>query len=152
MEIEVLDKKVCKNCGKLKRLTSFFKTPTGRDGFSKICKVCIKNKTKTPKKSKIKKKLNDKYESQREYYLKNTFGISLEEYNDLYTKQRGCCWICEISQLESGKTLHIDHNHKTGKIRGLLCSNHNTGLGMFNDNIELLENAIEYLKIHNEKE
>jgi hypothetical protein len=67
----------------------------------------------------------------------------------MYEEQNGVCWICEKRTRGRGEeknTLAVDHNHKTGKIRGLLCSNCNTGLGNLRDSIELLEKAITYLK------
>lgn len=69
------------------------------------------------------------------------YGITLEQYNRLLIAQGGRCKICDKTE-----HLHVDHDHRTGKVRGLLCSNHNTGLGKFQDDIETLEKAIVYLK------
>lgn len=74
------------------------------------------------------------------YYLK-TYGISLEEYNNMFEEQEGKCAIC-------GKyytTLHVDHNHKTGDLRGLLCRNCNVGIGLLHEDREILINALDYL-------
>jgi uncharacterized protein YlaI len=60
-------------------------------------------------------------------------------------KQKGCCAICGKHQTILNKTLNVDHCHKTGKIRGLLCTNCNHGLGKFYDNAEVLKVAINYL-------
>lgn len=80
-------------------------------------------------------------------------GISYEQYKELEAKQSGVCAICKQPETEKqyGKTmpLSVDHCHKSGKIRGLLCSKHNRGLGQFNDNILFLESAIAYLTKHN---
>jgi len=84
-------------------------------------------------------------EKHRNSTLKVKYGISLEEYNVLFEKQEYKCAICGIEKSENGKTLHCDHNHKTGKVRGLLCFKCNTGLGNFNDNVEVLLKAISYL-------
>lgn len=82
--------------------------------------------------------------------LKYKYGISLEEYDILFQKQNGVCAICGKNKKEQrGKRndcLSIDHDHKTGKIRGLLCSTCNWGLGQFRDDPLLLLKAIEYLK------
>jgi len=83
----------------------------------------------------------DKFTDMR---LKKKFGISLDEYNQLYKKQNGLCAIC--GNPENGKKLSIDHCHKTDKIRGLLCQCCNWGLGSFKDNPKLLNKAIEYLQ------
>ena len=68
------------------------------------------------------------------------YGISLEEYNQLYAMQNGLCKICEQQ-----KDLHVDHDHKTGVVRGLLCTDCNKGLGLMRDDIIILSNAIKYL-------
>jgi hypothetical protein len=73
--------------------------------------------------------------------LRTEYGISLEEYKDMVGT---LCPICGRSFGEH--TPHIDHDHKTGKVRGVLCSKCNLGLGHFNDNIDILLNAIEYLR------
>lgn len=84
--------------------------------------------------------------------LKKVFGIGIKEYISMYEAQDGRCAICGNEGLfyDKGlgrtKTLAVDHCHDTGKIRGLLCSRCNRGLGMFNDSIELLEKAVKYLK------
>ena len=87
----------------------------------------------------------------RDRKLKKTFGISLEEYLDLLSKQRGVCAIC----FKPEKTIHgntkkvqhlsVDHNHITKKVRGLLCSNCNTALGLLDENAERAQSMISYL-------
>jgi hypothetical protein len=96
----------------------------------------------------------------REHQLRYKFGITLEEYNQINQSQGGVCAICEgvnttrTKGTTSGKnikmSLAVDHNHKTGKVRGLLCSNCNTSLGSFKDNPALLRKAISYLELHKE--
>ena len=66
------------------------------------------------------------------------FGLTVEQADELL---RGGCEICK-----STKHLHLDHDHKTGKFRGILCSKHNNGLGFLGDDIEGLEAALKYLK------
>jgi hypothetical protein len=78
--------------------------------------------------------------------LKNKFNITLDQYNEIFNKQNGCCMICEKPQSEFPKALCVDHNHQTGKIRGLLCDKCNKGIGFLNDDINILLNAIQYLK------
>lgn len=85
----------------------------------------------------------------RQNLLKRVYGMSLEEYKELFDSQNGVCAICG-EKAKGGKTstreLHIDHDHVTGRNRGLLCHKCNPGLGQFNDSIEMLEKAIAYLK------
>jgi hypothetical protein len=84
-------------------------------------------------------------EYRRNIELRYLFGITLDDYNKLKENQNYKCAICGNERSEK-KDFHVDHCHSTGKIRGLLCSNCNTGLGQFKDNIELLNKAISYLK------
>ncbi len=86
------------------------------------------------------------YEQRREYKLKEKYGITPKDYNDMYVKQNGCCKICGTHQTELKHILVVDHNHDTGNVRGLLCRSCNVGLGHFKDNKDLLKIAIQYLE------
>lgn len=77
------------------------------------------------------------------------YNITVEEYNNMFKKQKGMCKICgtHIQDTEDKKQfLSVDHCHETGTTRGLLCDSCNLGLGKFKDNEEYLANAIKYLK------
>lgn len=84
--------------------------------------------------------------------LRNSFGISLDQYQEMHDRQDGKCAICSQpeTQMRDGKirALAVDHNHKTGAIRGLLCSDCNTGIGKLRDSVKVLQNAIRYLQSH----
>lgn len=80
--------------------------------------------------------------------LRNT-GVTQEQYDGAYLKQKGVCAICSGVEA-SGRELSADHCHTTGVFRGLLCTQCNLGLGKFKDNKLLLENAIQYLKDSND--
>lgn len=89
--------------------------------------------------------------------LKTNFNITVAQYREMQGKQNDLCAICRRSETAvntSGKVkrLGVDHDHITGKIRELLCSNCNAVLGMANDNISILEAAIAYLKRHSSSE
>lgn len=150
---------VYKEIRKLRKQGLFYSEISTRTGahiktVSEICK-----KIKRPKKDssdyrkkhqlKIKERMA-KYAAthineKRDRYLKRTYGISLDDYNKMYKEQNGKCGICGKSNLESG-ILGVDHNHKTGKVRLLLCSACNSILGHAKENIEILEKTIEYIK------
>ncbi len=90
-------------------------------------------------------KTKDKEKSRRRR-LMFMYGITPEDYDVLYEKQQGRCAICGKHQSELKRALHIDHNHETKKVRGLLCMPCNSLLGYSYDNVEILKKAIEYLK------
>jgi hypothetical protein len=75
-----------------------------------------------------------------------SYGITREDYDRMLVDQGFCCQICGIHQTELKKKLHIDHDHATGTIRGLLCSRCNLGIGHFDDNAELLRVVVAYLE------
>ena len=86
--------------------------------------------------------------------LLNSFGINSVDYGIMLKKQNGVCAICnkpEQAKHQNGKIrqLAVDQCHKTNRIRGLLCTNCNNGLGQFQDNVFLLQNAISYLEKYN---
>ena len=86
---------------------------------------------------------NKTYEEQRISRIRS-YGISTEQYEQMLLEQNGSCYICN-KKPEGKRALDIDHDHNTCEVRGLLCSNHNRAIGLFDDNINLLARAIEYL-------
>jgi hypothetical protein len=97
----------------------------------------------------------DKYrESRKHYRRKLAFNLERADYEEMLEKQNHVCAICK--QPQKGRSLAVDHCHKiekeTGEIfvRGLLCGRCNVSLGAFEDNIELLKEAINYLGGNNE--
>lgn len=82
----------------------------------------------------------------RERRLKKNWNLTIMEYNKMFDDQHGCCAICNTHQSKVKKSFSVDHNHATGKIRGLLCNTCNTSLGGFKDDINIIFKAIEYLK------
>jgi len=83
-------------------------------------------------------------------YLRKTYGITLEEYRQMFVDQDNKCAICRMDGFKICKDakalLVVDHCHSTGKVRGLLCHNCNRGLGLFQDNKQHLGAAIEYIE------
>lgn len=84
-------------------------------------------------------------DKQRHATVKRTYGLSQLEYQQILDNQKNACAICGCA-LIGNKNKQVDHCHKSGKIRGILCLNCNSGLGRFNDDASLLEKAIMYLK------
>lgn len=135
--------KVCKTCTTEKSIEDFPKGKGYKDGIRPHCIECRRvyevemfHKHKRPY----------DYEYHRNSKLKNTYGISYTEYLTMLEAQGGCCAICGTNDTGKRKAFAVDHCHETGNIRGLLCSNCNTGIGNLRDDIGLLERAIEYLR------
>lgn len=85
-------------------------------------------------------------EKVREAAWRRRYGISRKDYNELLWQQGGVCAICKTEKPGRNHThFHVDHNHKTGTVRGLLCDLCNRGLGYFKDSSALLEKAAKYL-------
>jgi len=84
--------------------------------------------------------------ARRRRRLWREYQMSLEDYNNLLELQNNCCAICNINQEKIIIKLCVDHNHETGSVRGLLCSNCNSGIGFLKDNPDLIFNAIKYLE------
>lgn len=78
--------------------------------------------------------------------LRRKFGITPEQYEALYQQQDRACAICRATSNFTFKNLCVDHDHRTGKVRGLLCLNCNTALGQFKDSTDLLVRAVGYLE------
>jgi hypothetical protein len=82
---------------------------------------------------------------QRKSYLKRTYNVSLEEYEKKLKEQNNCCAICKRHESKFKKKLHIDHDHKTGKVRDLLCAGCNVDVSVVEDRLKELQ---EYLNKH----
>lgn len=149
--------KTCTKCSILKPLDEFKKDNRRLDGLSSHCKVCcternMKWRKEHPEKfnaiAKSWKERNpEKHKSNnRNSTLKRNYGIDSATYDGMFLSQTGCCKICKIAQSELTKALAVDHCHLTGKVRGLLCSDCNTAIGLLKDDPKLTNAATEYLK------
>lgn len=82
----------------------------------------------------------------REWHLKNKYGITVEDYDKMLMRQNGKCAICATREPGgSGKHFMVDHDHSTGKVRGLLCGRCNRGIGILDEDTGRLLSAVEYL-------
>jgi hypothetical protein len=83
----------------------------------------------------------------KNWRLKGRYGITLEEWQALYDEQGGRCAICDRHASELKRTLVVDHDHQTGKVRGLLCHDCNAALGLMGDDPDRLKRACKYLLV-----
>jgi hypothetical protein len=143
--------KRCDYCGLLKLKSEFNKSETRKDGVCLSCKECekIKNDIAEIKRKEYLFGRPERKRASKRKSLQNQYGITLDEYEDLFTQQESCCAICGRHQSELNKKLHLDHSHSSGKVRGFLCSDCNLGLGIFKDSEEYILNAISHLRGNN---
>lgn len=141
--------KVCKICIQSKDLEDFSKGDSYKDGHRKTCKECSYKQINREKHNENarnwRKKNPDKVKNSN---LKISYGINLEQYNQMFNQQNGKCAICNRHQIEFKMGLAVDHEHETGKIRELLCSPCNQAIGLLQENTEIIQKVIDYLKRH----
>ena len=132
----------CKKCNILKPNSEYHAKVRGKiiRPYNSVCKVCQSEYSKS--REKVCK------ERRREQKLKWNFGLTLEQYNALLNNQNHKCAICGIPQVNLNRNFDVDHDHETGKVRALLCHNCNVAIGLMKENINIMENAIDYLKSH----
>ncbi len=139
-----MDSKKCSRCKEIKPIGDFYIGKIDRLAGKPYwyCKSCCYMLTKKWNKS--------RELSWRDKDLRRTFGIGEKEYNEILAAQNFVCAICFRSETSKRgdrvKNLAVDHCHTTGKIRGLLCCNCNTAIGSFQENIQSLQSAIQYLQ------
>lgn len=85
-------------------------------------------------------------DKKRAKYFKKTYGITMEDYELKLSRQNGLCGICKTDKPGGRGNFHVDHCHKTGVVRGLLCMACNIALGKFKDDILVMKRAIQYLE------
>jgi hypothetical protein len=132
--------RTCNVCGETKPLNEYYFNNKGNPHGK--CKKCYI------------KRGQEKYDpiKKRNENLKRCYGITLQEYNEMLDRQNGKCATCggtETAGRKSGRGVAdvfvVDHSHKTGKVRGLLCHRCNRAMGVIGDNIYTLQRMIEYL-------
>jgi hypothetical protein len=126
--------KWCPTCAAFKPVEQFPKNRANADGLGGYCKPCHNAKGKET--------YTRLYGSTREYHLRRRYGITRDEVDAMIEAQGGTCAAC------AGKPEHVDHDHRTGKVRGILCFNCNQALGNVRDNTAVLSGLLSYLRRH----
>jgi hypothetical protein len=156
--------KICKTCGVAKSLDDFYSNPTGRDGTRPECRACTKAWRKgwytENREREIQRVLawqrehpdllaarmeafraaGKKKVSDRKSHLKRKYGLTLDEFDRLLEAQGGVCVICGREGVD-----HVDHDHNTGRVRGILCFQCNVAIGLLEDDVDRIAAAIAYL-------
>lgn len=143
----------CGNCGETKDSLEFNKSRARPNGHNQYCRSCQNSRRRTPAyREKRNKQLSLRKEHNKDRRFQRKYGISLEEYRFLYTSQGGVCAICHRAETATTNSrgviaprpLSVDHDHDTGKVRGLLCHRCNIALGFLTTRA-LLKSAYQYL-------
>lgn len=148
--------KNCSTCGVDKNPSEYHKDVSQKDGLAFYCIVCRKKSARLyynnnkdrfySYNSKWKKANPGKVRAtSRALKLKYNFNITVSDYDKMMLAQGGVCAICSGTN-KDGRRLHVDHDHSTGAIRGLLCGRCNPAIGLFDDSIEVISKAVDYLK------
>ncbi|MEA2973996.1 MAG: hypothetical protein QOG82_2454 [Actinomycetota bacterium] len=161
--------KICKKCGQEKPLEDFYRSSGMRDGHRNDCKACnlaekhdryladpaaVKARVKrwqqeNPERLNAYRRMRCEEpavkRAERAGHLKRKYGITIEHYDELLARQGGGCAICG-REPRPDISLHLDHDHESGQLRGILCFRCNNALGDFDDDLGLLRAAIRYLE------
>ena len=105
------------------------------------CSACKSQRTKKSRKENPEKHSQYDWKSK----IKGAYGITEQDYSNMFIEQDGKCGICFTSLIFRDKATHIDHNHETGEVRGLLCHGCNTAIGLLKEDTEIMKSAIEYM-------
>jgi hypothetical protein len=164
-----VQQKWCNTCFELKSLEDFYRSAGMRDGHRNDCKSCnlaakqarydadpakaiervrVWQKANRDRVNESNRRLNstpERKRKQRDSYYRRTFGMSADEFDAMLEAQGGVCALCG-ERPEREASLHVDHCHETGAVRGILCLSCNQGLGKFRESAELLERAAAYLR------
>ncbi len=178
MNTDNTESKTCAKCGKAKAITEFHVDRSTFDSRKRSCRLCNKVKADWRKRNgdRVRAQKRESYDRTRAHYLEynrsnsrrerafawnlmRKFGITVQQFEDMLEAQAGRCAICGKSPEEANghrhkHRLHVDHDHGTGRVRGLLCNNCNAGLGYLGDSMKNLKKAIQYLNnpsMENEK-
>ena len=163
--------KPCRKCGVVKPLEDFYKMAGMRDGYRHDCKECnlaakrqkyladpavVKARVKgwqqaNPERLNAYRRARrlepEVKERERAGHLKRKYGMTIEQYDSMLEAQGGGCFICGRPPREDS-SLHVDHDHSTGRVRGILCFCCNNALADFQDDPSLLRKAASYVTIN----
>ena len=150
--------KPCSKCLEIKPYDHFYRSTGKTCGYASQCKVCWKSTNRTPafyaSRNRIERARENTPEKKLKrvrcrfaYYIRYMHGLEVIDWALMYEIQDGKCAICSCSIAE-GTEVHVDHNHATGVVRGLLCGRCNSGLGLFLESPAALRSAAAYAERH----
>jgi hypothetical protein len=163
--------KCCRICGEMKPLVQYHRASTTRDGYRGECKTCFwaisaaryradpererarvrrwqrENADRHRANQRARRERPEVKAQEREAHLKRKFGITQEHYEQLLAAQGGGCAVCR-KKPKPGRSLHVDHDHATGAVRGLLCFSDNAALGHLAEDEVRIDALLGYLLDH----
>ncbi len=163
--------KWCRSCHSLKPTVDFYASQMSIEKLTGVCKLCLAERAHNfwlahsadPEwrrrwniraqrtRDKLRKENPQKAKDQHKLYsLRELYGINLNQFNIMFERQNGCCAICQ-KPFPTRSTAHVDHDHSSYTVRGLLCNNCNNGLGRFYDDPEILRSGARYIDEHNRR-
>ncbi len=135
--------KVCTGCGEAKPLDQYNKKKNSKDGLNYQCRPCVNQYSITW----YRNNLDRVKKVHREYMLVSQYGITEDQFQKMLEQQGGKCALCPVVFSSEGRrNLCVDHDHDTGRVRGLLCARCNTSIGQLGDNADGLRKALAYLE------
>jgi hypothetical protein len=154
---EIVRTKKCSICRNTRRIKNFRVTTRGNkkppekrtsSSYEPFCLDCSRKRMKERISKYRESNPRDYYNSFRSWKFRTKYGITISQYDAMYESQEGCCKICLRHASETKRGLVVDHDHEVKRARSLLCDSCNRGLGMFQDNPEILSAAVSYLQYH----
>ena len=127
----------CKDCGEEKSLDEFYMRPNGKP--LSYCKECAKARTR----SRYRKDVATHAHRARVGHYRRKYGITVEQFDEMYEKQGGKCFICEKEE-----ATHVDHCHDSGDVRALLCNGCNSAIGLFKEDPDTMIAGAMYVLMH----
>ena len=164
MAMALASSRVCSKCGIEKPVEDFRADPRYRGGYHRICRVCerpyqAKHRNTPEFRAKVRadRASGKTLAAERRKKLRANYGISDTDYAAMFASQNGQCAICGKDAEPSARNaqisiLYVDHCHRTGRVRALLCRGCNNGLGCFSDSPLIMERAIAYIRSYQESE
>lgn len=142
----------CSKCKKEKDIEDFHKRASLKSSWCKDCRhqyyemhkdTCLQKAKEWYKQNKKKHS-----ETARKSHLMRKFGMTVDQYNEIFLKQNSKCYICHVNKPGGNGYWHLDHNHITNQVRKILCHNCNMLVGHSKENVAILHKTILYLQEH----
>lgn len=140
--------KICRHCRRSLEVTRFSRNGLTRDHLASWCRDC--NTEYQRKKRGNRKRIlltpQERVVKAREAQRLKNYGVSRYDFTEMMARQKCRCAICRTSLVPDSKDVHVDHDHQTKKVRGLLCQRCNLAIGLFRDSPKIMNAAIRYLR------